>query len=141
MAQGVMAIRIYYDESKSKLLKRTYTVQQIAEMLDVKPETVRRWIRNGKMKATQMSRKTGNVITGLELKMFITETPKYTANFTAWFSAVGTMTPWADLKMANGDVITICWTDKKERKKYEAGINGYTLFYDEREKRTWEEWK
>lgn len=49
-------------------------------------------------------------------------------------------TPMADLKMADGVVETIQWTDAKQRKQFESGINGYTLIYDERPKREWSEW-
>ena len=49
-------------------------------------------------------------------------------------------TPMADLKMADGVVETIQWTDVKQRKQFESGINGYTLIYDERPKREWSEW-
>ena len=48
--------------------------------------------------------------------------------------------PMADLYIADGVVETIEWTNKRERKAFEAGINGYTLIYDERPKRSWEEW-
>ena len=41
---------------------KTYNVQQISEALDVNPETVRRWIRSRKLKASQESKKEGNVI-------------------------------------------------------------------------------
>ena len=56
---------------------KTYSVKQIAEMLNTNPETVRRWIRNKKLKAVQESRKGGNVVTEAELERFIRETPKY----------------------------------------------------------------
>ena len=49
-------------------------------------------------------------------------------------------TPMADLKTVNGEVITIRWTDVEARKQYEPFITGYTLIYDERPKRTWDEW-
>lgn len=55
----------------------TYNVKQIAEMLNTNPETVRRWIRSGKLKAVQDSRKTGNVVTEQMLEAFIKSTPKY----------------------------------------------------------------
>ena len=55
----------------------TYTVKQIAEMLDTNPETVRRWIREKKLKAIQVSRKEGNTITEDELQRFLNNTPKY----------------------------------------------------------------
>lgn len=43
-------------------------------------------------------------------------------------------TPMADLKMADGVIETIQWNDTKQRKQFEKYITGYTLFYDEREK-------
>jgi uncharacterized protein YjcR len=56
----------------------TYNVQQISEMLGAKPETVRRWIRTGKLKATQKSKKEGNVIDEKDFMAFLEKTPKYT---------------------------------------------------------------
>lgn len=49
-------------------------------------------------------------------------------------------TPMADLRMSDGVIETIQWTDVKQRKQFESGINGYTLIYDERPKREWSEW-
>ena len=62
---------------------KTYSVKQIAEMLSTNPETVRRWIRDDKMKAVQVSRKNGNIVTEAELERFIKATPKYFSKFTA----------------------------------------------------------
>ena len=56
---------------------KTYTVKQIAQMLDTNPETVRRWIRDKKLDAEQSSRKDGNIITEEELQRFLKATPKY----------------------------------------------------------------
>jgi len=56
---------------------KTYSVKQIAELLETNPETVRRWIRNKKLKAVQVSRKGGNVISEDDLKRFLSSTPKY----------------------------------------------------------------
>lgn len=61
----------------------TYSVKQIAEMLDTNPETVRRWIRDKKMNAVQISRKDGNVVTEDELQRFLKASPKYMPKFTA----------------------------------------------------------
>lgn len=55
----------------------TYNVKQVAEMLNTNPETVRRWIRSGKLNAIQESRKEGNVVTQQMLNAFIKSTPKY----------------------------------------------------------------
>lgn len=49
-------------------------------------------------------------------------------------------TPMADLRMNDGVVEHIQWTDAKARKEFERMINGYTLFYDERPKREWKDW-
>lgn len=54
-----------------------YTVKQIAEMLETNPETVRRWIRSGKLKAVQNSKKAGNLISSESLQDFLKSTPKY----------------------------------------------------------------
>ena len=56
---------------------KTYNVKQIAEMLETNPETVRRWIRDGKLAAEQSSRKGGNTVTEEELKRFMESRSKY----------------------------------------------------------------
>lgn len=54
-----------------------YNVKQIADLLSTNPETVRRWIRTGKLEAIQTSKKGGNLITEEALKAFLKATPKY----------------------------------------------------------------
>ena len=58
---------------------KTYTVKEIAQMLKTNPETVRRWIRSGRLEATQDSRKEGNLVTEQMLQEFLKESPKYAA--------------------------------------------------------------
>lgn len=58
---------------------KTYTVNEIAEMLETNPETVRRWIRSKKLVATKASRKEGNIITEDMLQSFLKQYPKYAA--------------------------------------------------------------
>ncbi len=55
----------------------TYTVKEIADMLKTNPETVRRWIRVGKLEANQSSRKGGNIVSEQSLNKFLKTTPKY----------------------------------------------------------------
>lgn len=55
----------------------TYSVKEIADMLNTNPETVRRWIRSGKLEAIQESRKGGNVVTKSMLDAFLKDSPKY----------------------------------------------------------------
>lgn len=56
---------------------KTFSVKEIAELLNTNPETVRRWIRDGKIEATQSSKKEGNVVSEDALKKFLEATPKY----------------------------------------------------------------
>lgn len=46
-------------------------------MLNTNPETVRRWIRSGKLESIQESRKGGNVVTKKMLDAFLKTSPKY----------------------------------------------------------------
>ena len=48
----------------------TYTVKEVAKMMNTSEETVRRWIRSGKLKANMNSRKKGSVITDAMLREF-----------------------------------------------------------------------
>ena len=54
-----------------------YNVKQISEMLEINPETVRRWIRSGKLAAEQSSKKDGNVISQEALVGFLKNMPRY----------------------------------------------------------------
>ena len=56
---------------------QTYNGKEIAKMLNTSPETVRRWIRCGKLDAIQQSRKGGNVVTEAMLDAFLKSSPKY----------------------------------------------------------------
>lgn len=60
---------------------KTYSVKEIADLLGTSQETVRRWIRNGKLQAVDDSKKKGEnkVILESALKSFINASPKYAA--------------------------------------------------------------
>lgn len=60
-----------------------YTVKEAAEMLQVNPETVRRWIRDKKLGAEKTSNKGGNKILETELKAFLKAAPAYTTSAAA----------------------------------------------------------
>lgn len=62
---------------------KMYSVKEISEMLNTTPETVRRWIRGGKLEADQMSRKEGNVVSEEKLYSFLKSTGKYASVATA----------------------------------------------------------
>lgn len=55
-----------------------YSVKEIAEMLNVNEETVRRWLRdpNG-LSGTKTSRKEGYMVAEIPLKDFLKKKPKY----------------------------------------------------------------
>lgn len=80
------------------MLMKTYTVKQIAEMLNTNPETVRRWIRDKKLNAEQSSRKDGNIITEEELQRFLKATPKYALR--AGASAAAMLVPGLGIPLA-----------------------------------------
>lgn len=56
---------------------KTYSVAEIAKLLNINKETVRRWIRSGQLKSTQKSKRDGNVIDELDLFEFVQTKPKY----------------------------------------------------------------
>lgn len=65
----------------------SYTVKQIADMFKTNEETVRRWIRSGKLAATQNSKKSGNIVSSAVLDQFIKKTPKYASVVATSFAA------------------------------------------------------
>lgn len=92
----------------------TYSVKQIADILNTKPETVRRWIRSGKLKAEQSSRKGGNVITEGDLNEFLKSSPKY-AGFIAGAAIGSIAAPFAAIPLAGGIVATYLAASKMEK--------------------------
>ena len=56
---------------------KSFTVKEISELLETNPETVRRWIRDGKLLADQSSKKEGNVVSAGAFGAFLESTPKY----------------------------------------------------------------
>lgn len=83
---------------------KTYSVKQIAEMLGTNPETVRRWIRDDKLKAVQVSRKDGNIVTEAELERFVKATPKYLSRLTVGMGVV-TMSPVVGIGALAGGIV------------------------------------
>lgn len=81
---------------------KTYSVKEIADMLGTNQETVRRWIRNGKLHAIQESRKDGNSVTEVELNKFLKKAPKY-ASIAA--RSLATTSPIVSIPLALGGLI------------------------------------
>ncbi len=55
-----------------------YTVKEVANMLNVTEEQVRRWIRSGELNSTINSKKEGHRISEDDLKAFVKIRSKYT---------------------------------------------------------------
>ena len=66
---------------------KMYSVKDVADMLNTNPETVRRWIRAGKLKADQTSRKDGNMVREDDLYKYLRSTTKYAAIATGLVAA------------------------------------------------------
>ena len=97
--------------SEREVRMETYSVKQIADMLNTKPETVRRWIRSGKLKAEQSSRKDGNVITEGNLNKFLMSSPKYAG----LIAGAAIAAPIAAIPLAGGIVATYLAMCKMEQ--------------------------
>lgn len=92
----------------------TYSVKQIADMLNTKPETVRRWIRNGKLYAEKASRKEGHVVTEADLNKFLKSSPKYAGMAGGLIGAAITM-PVAAAPVIGGIAATYLSAVKKAK--------------------------
>ena len=62
---------------------KSYTVKEVAELLQVNPETVRRWIRDKKLNAQKASNKGGNKILESELRAFLKTSPAYVTSLSS----------------------------------------------------------
>ena len=69
---------IIFDEKGDDGVK-SYSVKEISEMLNTNPETVRRWIREKKLKAIIESKKGGHIVYEEALQEFLKSSPKYAA--------------------------------------------------------------
>lgn len=115
---------------------KEYSVQQISGMLKTNPETVRRWIRSGKLSAVQGSRKSGNLVSEEALKQFMKETPKYVGLVASVFAPTSLALPFALGGVIGTVMVTIYGQNKatispeyikkyiqKEKERYEKAIS------------------
>lgn len=96
---------------------KSYSVKEIAGILNTNPETVRRWIRSGKLSSTMTSNKSGNMVSADSLNKFIKETPKYATQL-----AGSMMSSPIALSLVVGGIIgglvsSVISSDKKKIKK------------------------
>lgn len=64
-----------------------YNVKYVSKMFGVSEETVRRWIRNGKLKASINSRKKGYIVNKDNLNEFVSNNLKYKKRYEAFIEA------------------------------------------------------
>lgn len=93
---------------------KDYNVQQVSNLLKTNPETVRRWIRSGKLKAVQDSRKGGNIISEEALKQFMRETPKYAGLVASIFAPAAIALPIA-IGSLMGSLMSAIYGQKKTK--------------------------
>lgn len=105
---------------------KTYSVKQIAELLETNPETVRRWIRSKKLKAIQVSRKDGNIVAEDDLRRFLSSTPKYLSKLT---STIGAVTPIVGIgpALTGGAILSSILSALDEKSKIDFRISSEEL--------------
>lgn len=131
---------ILFRKRKGGISVENYTVKQIAEMLNTQPETVRRWIRNGKLHAEKASRKEGHVISDTELNKFLKSSPKY-AGMAAGLAAGAALNPLAAVAMpvVGGMAATFIAAKKRSENKEHDKVSKAEMknyIKDEIERRT-----
>lgn len=90
----------------------SYTVKQVAQLLKTNEETVRRWIRSGKLTATLTSKKGGHIISSDALNVFVKETPKYAPILAVSLAATG-FTVSAVIGSVIGGLLAVADRNKK----------------------------
>ena len=91
---------------------KSYSVKEIAKLLQTNPETVRRWIRKGKLEATRgSSRKEGSSVSSEALQKFLKETPKYAASAAAVISSPAALVSASVLAAIGGAATTKIQSD------------------------------
>lgn len=68
-----------------------YTVKEIAQMLSVNDETVRRWIRDGRLQAERGSGRQGSKVNDVSLKVFLEENKGLTTAVSAAALGIGSI--------------------------------------------------
>lgn len=58
-------------------MEKAYRVEEVADLLGVCKETIRAWVRKGKLQAIADSRKNGYLVKASDLKNFLEDNPIY----------------------------------------------------------------
>lgn len=92
---------------------KEFNVKEIADMLKTNPETVRRWIRDGKLKADQSTRRGGNTISEQSLNEFLKTTPKYAGIAAGTIGLLGIPAIVADVPVLTATLMATMLAQKK----------------------------
>lgn len=103
----------------------TYSVKEIAEMLNTNPETVRRWIRDKKLDATIESKKGGHIVSEAALQAFLRTSPKYASTAMASLAGAAVMST-----VMVGGLIAQKLIDSDQLKKARISNNNVVKFLE-----------
>lgn len=84
---------------------KSYSVKEVAEQADVSEETVRRWIRSGRLEASQPSRKQGNSITEESLAKFASSSLANATRLTGLIGGAAILVPAAGLPLGAAAIV------------------------------------
>ncbi len=102
---------------------KSYSVKEIANMLNTNPETVRRWIRDKKLDATIVSKKGGHIVYETAFREFLKSSPKYAATARAYLAGTAIMST-----VMVGGLITQKLIDAEQLKKARISNNDVINF-------------
>lgn len=110
-----------------------YTVVQVAEMLGTNGDTVRRWIREGKLNAIQpLAKKEGLKITEEALSDFVAQTPKFIPKYEeSKVTGIGTIAGFASGLVIGGIVAGALLSYFKKRKDEEIYTSDFRVTSEE----------
>lgn len=109
----------------------TYSVKQVAEILGTNEETVRRWIRSGKLKAEKTSNKEGNAIKETALAAFAKASPRYSSKIRGG-ATTGIMLATFGLAGATNAILEVKKAEEKALSKARVGADTIYAFLAKR---------
>lgn len=84
---------------------KSYNVKEVAEQAGVSEEIVRRWIRSGRLEASQPSRKQGNSITEESLAKFVSSSLANATRLTGLIGGTAILVPAAGLPLGAAAIV------------------------------------
>jgi len=115
-----------------KVQERTFSVKTVAEILQTNEETVRRWIREGKLEAEIQSKKKGYTVTEKQLADFLGSSAKYSGAslmLAALFPSIAALVPSGVATLATAAAVGAVGAKllKQDEKSEEVSISDESL--------------